>query len=647
MESGKRVVESYWRSRMIDGATTDDDKLAPVYKLDEICDLLRSSNGGIVREVSELLSKRLEHRSPLVKQKALRLIKYAVGKSGPDFRREMQARVTTIRPLVSYKGQMDLVKGDAVNKAVRDTAQEAISAIFSQPENKSSSDLNRRIRGFGNTNYESPLEDKKSFLSGVVGIGSTSIKRGLGSFSQGKLFIRNGSSSGLQSSLTLEDGDMGRYKAVEECTDAQRSSIACSNVSSGSWNPKVGMVYREWGSGVSALSNMESKSQEELLLETVVNPVGVRLQPTRDAIQAFLLEAAKAEPAALCRAIETKLQSPQWQVRMRAVCVLDAIVRRKDDNCFSVIASYFREGSSAIISCLESPQASLKEKAGKVFSLLNGQQRLDGLAGKSVKSGKDETDTGAAILDRVAAKDSREIHGMHTPVEVFDAKTDDLPNLAGISIDDLLGCNSSPDDKAIDGGGYIDPFADVSFHVSQVQEPADGLSGGSTVGGKEYPVNDAPASALAASDKQKEHFPEALLTASKSVPDYHVSMDALNNQPSLNGFVPASGYPYVMPNGMVANSTLASLPIDYAAIGNFLAQQQYLAALSNFHHQGSLNNQSIGGLHSNGGYCSSAIPGIIPQAPGLVRNGLKEETKAFDFISDHLAAAAHESKRVA
>lgn len=69
MDSSRRAVESYWRSKMIDGVTTDEDKVAPVYKLEEICELLRSSHVSIVKEVSEFVLKRLDHKSPIVKQK--------------------------------------------------------------------------------------------------------------------------------------------------------------------------------------------------------------------------------------------------------------------------------------------------------------------------------------------------------------------------------------------------------------------------------------------------------------------------------------------------------------------------------------------------------------------------------------------------
>lgn len=54
---------------MIDAVTSDEDKVAPVYKLEELCDLLRSSHVSIVKEFSEFILKRLDNKSPIVKQK--------------------------------------------------------------------------------------------------------------------------------------------------------------------------------------------------------------------------------------------------------------------------------------------------------------------------------------------------------------------------------------------------------------------------------------------------------------------------------------------------------------------------------------------------------------------------------------------------
>jgi hypothetical protein len=65
--------------------------------------------------------------------------------------------------------------------------------------------------------------------------------------------------------------------------------------------------------GESSGNSSETKTREDRLLETIVTSGGVRLQPSRDAIQAFLTEAAKLDALALSHALELKLQSPIWQ----------------------------------------------------------------------------------------------------------------------------------------------------------------------------------------------------------------------------------------------------------------------------------------------------------------------------------------------
>lgn len=59
---------------MVDSATSSDGKITPVYKLDEVAEVLRSSDVSIVREVSESILKRLDHKDPVVKQKVRNII---------------------------------------------------------------------------------------------------------------------------------------------------------------------------------------------------------------------------------------------------------------------------------------------------------------------------------------------------------------------------------------------------------------------------------------------------------------------------------------------------------------------------------------------------------------------------------------------
>lgn len=237
----------------------------------------------------------------------------------------MQRHSVAVRQLFHYKGQLDPLKGDALNKAVRDIAHEAISAIFSE-DNKPApaEDLNRRIQGFGNTNYEMPSDDKKSFLSEVVGLGSASIKQGFSSFTQGHSFKKNDNGSykspNLHRSLTTESESRDRYEPAQYHSEAQGSFGISKNATSGPWN-QDSRLNKEFSNEDSSSSHTGSKTHEERLLETIVTSGGVRLQPTRDAIQVFLGEAAKLDALALSRAVESKLQSPMWQASCLCLCI--------------------------------------------------------------------------------------------------------------------------------------------------------------------------------------------------------------------------------------------------------------------------------------------------------------------------------------
>ncbi|CAI0423284.1 unnamed protein product [Linum tenue] len=695
MDSSRRAVESYWRSRMIDGATSDEDKVTPVYKLEEVCDLLRSSHVSIVKEVSEFILRRLEHKSPVVKQKALRLIKYSVGKSGADFRREMQRHSVAVRQLLHYKGQPDPLKGDALNKSVRDTAQDAISAIFSEENSKPApAQISKRMEGFGNTNFEmrssssSSSDDRKSFLSEVVDIGSATIKQGLSNLAQGNHQRNNdpGNYRGpnLHRSLTVDpDNSAGRYEPVQLRNENHGSFGASRSAGGGSWGQDSRSANTMTENGNSSSSVTESKTREERLLETIVTSGGVRLQPTRDAVHLFLVEAAKLDALALSRALESKLQSPSWQVRMRAVCVLESILRKRDDEKFSIIASYFDENIDVVEKCSQSPQSSLSEKARKVLSLLG-----DGKVGRMPTISETSVSAVSAVQipDLIDTRESDDLFKADDP----SVRSNDQvkPNVTATTTTpfthDLLGDSFGPtsDNSTEQKKEDDDPFADVSFHAEESKEQAGGdLFSGMNFDSK--PASDAnqiPATNGAeifdifgpsngTVSKNQEHgkadvndllagmsISEGVKqqgSISPSIPSEGTNPGNMLGGPQLtmmnaSTVFPSAAMPYAIPPGMMLNPAFSahSVPINYGAMGGFLAQQQLLATMSNFQQQSNnLNaaqNATVGASYADGG---TALPDIFhPSFPNQIptstmNSSKKEDTKAFDFISDHLAAA--------
>ncbi|KAL4369098.1 hypothetical protein GQ457_05G035240 [Hibiscus cannabinus] len=673
MDSGKRAVESYRRSRMIDAATSDEDEVTPVYKLDEICELLRSSSDvSIAKEVSEFILKRLDHKSPVVKQKALRLIKYVVVKCGVVFRREMQRNSVAIRELFHYKGEPDPLNGDALNKAVRDTAHEAISAVFADDDDigkpSPADDLNQRIQGFGNTNFETPSDDKKSFLSEVVGIGCATIKQGISTLAWSRSLrkndTRNYKGPTLRRSLTTEIDNSDRYEPVVSRGDAQGVS---KNTANRPWGQQdVRELKTETKNAESSSNHSETKTREERLLETIVTSGGVRLQPTRDAVQAFLVEAVKLDALALSQALESKLQSPIWQVRMKAMCVLESISRRKEDEHFLAVASYFTDNIDVVSRSSESPQASLREKTNKVLILLNGEQR-DGLASHSEKSLNAETPL-VQMPDLIHTGDQDDYNGLDNPT----AKPF-IDDLFGDGLDARLSTGEQKNDD--------DPFADVSFHTGEGRENVDDLFSGITINDKSvdngnYMAANKKSEVIDIFGTNSEDLPEIQTIAGLSVNEnsYSLKQKEISSEAhpeniffnicgsqaagtgagiNANMMFPLGTMPYVVPPGIMMNTAFTSQPMNYGAMGSFFAQQQLLATMSNLQHFGNYNAKNAGINNVSGGSNGGPpLPDIFQstftaQMPSSMMNcSKKEDTRAFDFISDCLAAARDPKRAV-
>ncbi|KAL5221020.1 hypothetical protein ABZP36_025733 [Zizania latifolia] len=680
MDQSRRAVESYWRSRMVDGVTADDDKVAPVYKLEEICELLRASDASIVKEVADFVLKRLDNKSPVVKQKALRLIKYAVGKSGTDFKREMQRHSAAMRQLVHYKGHPDPLKGDSLNKGVRETANDAIAAIFSTEDPKPAvvtEGLGKRIQGFGNTNFEPSRDDKKSFLSelsDVVGIGSASIKQGLSNFAASHSSMITNDNSGpykspnLRKSLTTETDKYGRYDPSEIQGVSCSSSGASNNATSGSWGPSPSSSASTDDTGS---RQPGVKTREERLLDTIATASGVRLQPTRDAMHIFLAEASKLDAVALSRALENKLNSPLWQVRMKAICVLEAIVRKQDTDPYSIITSYFSENSASVVRCCELPQVSLREKASKVLNLLVGEQHS---GGNNLSETKTTMPAAVQMPDLIDTGDQDDPGAQNSAQEGSERIMGNSTYAS--SVDDLLGGEPIADVNTTSNGTGGDPFADVSFHEAGTKEAND-LFSGMTVeekttgvlhdnsainknelqdifGSSPEPffqervedkgtVNDLMAGLNLNGTAQAQPGVKTESNSNANVAQFFdMNSQASNvaNSAAITGILGQSSFyqqqqvplQYHLPPQMF-NPAFPGQQLNYAVMGVLAQQQQLLQNLGNFN--AGLGHSTFNTMDSRN---TSGLPDIFnssnqSQHVAVMSNSKKDETKAFDFVS--------------
>ena len=102
------------------------------------------------------------------------------------------------------------------------------------------------------------------------------------------------------------------------------------------------------------------------MVDAITAQGGVRSQPSREMTAAFLGSIARLDAVAVGGALEMRLGAHSWQVKLKAMCVLDAVLRNEGDAVCDTICAFFQEDATAVMECTESPQASLREKAKRV-----------------------------------------------------------------------------------------------------------------------------------------------------------------------------------------------------------------------------------------------------------------------------------------
>lgn len=330
---------------------------------------------------------------------------------------------------------------------------------------------------------------------------------------------------------------------------------------------------------------------------------------------------------------------------------------------------------------------------GQVLNLLGGEQ-AGSAATYTEKTKKADTTTVVPMPDLIDTGDPDAYQ------ENFTNSQSDQ-NITNLStppplIDDLFGDGPGTGVSASESKNDDDPFADVSFHASDSAEHADDLFSGMIVDDKQSAnenhmaekkngpeLFDIFGSNHELPQEQETHkkdlndlmdglsinentsnmkqkgtspvgFPQSLFSDTNNFPSHQVPNDALsgmyNSQTAMmnaNVMFSPGAMPYNISPGLMMNPTFSSQPLNYAAMGSLLAQQQLLATMSNLQHLGNMNTQNAGVSHvggTNGAYVP-ALPDIFQsnfptqQATSTMMNSSKkEETRAFDFISVSLSS---------
>ena len=100
--------------------------------MESLVELARTLDDDSVRDVVEHLANRVEHKSPYVKRKALKVLKALVESGGGRVAKHVAKNASALRAAEQFTGAPHPSKGDSVNASVRSAAREVLAVTFAR-----------------------------------------------------------------------------------------------------------------------------------------------------------------------------------------------------------------------------------------------------------------------------------------------------------------------------------------------------------------------------------------------------------------------------------------------------------------------------------------------------------------------------------
>ena len=359
--------------------------------------------------------------------KSLKAIRFLMLKGHEGFHRDLQLRTEGLSACASYRGPLDNVHGDSINKQVRDQAAELLRLVYEDPKTIK----RERPRG---------LEMRDTYAAGGSNMGSSSGSIG-GSGAYGNTVISSSSSGGSTgrpsgygqggaiSTGNHSTGKMWGYgnpsfanaqqqqqndplnkikdvivTAIESVTAPPPGVVRSSSMGSGalpnSYKPQALQPVTPgggWGSAPSetlAARTAERPAERQLeqepepiayaepqplvlegsleckLVDEITAPGGSRATPQRDELQRFCQRARNLKLMLIVQRLAEKLEQGSTAEVLKALCVVESIIVEEVPG-----GSGAAQGLSYAIQPLtQSTKPAIKTKAEKILLLVDEDQ---------------------------------------------------------------------------------------------------------------------------------------------------------------------------------------------------------------------------------------------------------------------------------
>lgn len=364
---------------VLNKATSADDIPTPGYMFGEISKMT-FADVSAPQQLADYLLNKLQKDNPHVKLKCLRIIKHVSEQGKADFRRCVAKKAEVVKACLMFRGTPDPLKGDAPNKMVREEADACVKAVFNSDAscNAYGQQVNQqanRMQGFGSETgpegfsgggggpssfggggggggtYQNPTAPgvSKSGAGNMVGFGNPNFDNTVPSADStitGKL--TNIKSSALDMGANLKNWTQAKISGTS--VSSSTPGFPGDNGVAGTYrspafeppNPSGGFggggVQGRWGAGAPPpppsgppRTSQDGGAYEQKVVDEVCAPGGARVAPSAQVLQDFCKKCESLESAHVSEALRKKLEQPDWQTRLKALCAIDSLIENNLD----------------------------------------------------------------------------------------------------------------------------------------------------------------------------------------------------------------------------------------------------------------------------------------------------------------------------
>ncbi|XP_074606040.1 AP-4 complex accessory subunit tepsin-like isoform X2 [Acropora palmata] len=353
---------------MLKKYTSDDDNPTPGYIFQDINQITYETITSC-NSLLDFLIDRLKKQSPCVKYKVLKILCYLANNGHSEFRSGLRHKAAVIREAESFTGEMDYLRGDALNQRVRATASELIGLLFNVESSETTSmhsmigPSGKKMEGFGNS-HSQPAKNK-TWLDSLM------------TFAE---HLPNAANVLKPKNNNMEVSTVSGRSSAIAFVNYTDSTNATSDFGKFLDSDDYVQLHEEGES-----ENMVSV--EAHLVDEITCEGGIRNVPSKESLNQFTKRCSSLNLSKVLEALNQRMLEPVTEVQIKSLYVLEHLL--KSD--FRDVGSKVSHHCTNLHEIAQTESGNVSSRARKILSIVKVTEEKERMEEDSMKNVNDSS----------------------------------------------------------------------------------------------------------------------------------------------------------------------------------------------------------------------------------------------------------------